>query len=532
MQITSHDMPTLADIPRLPADLADTTQSESVEAQAAPGMLDESIAAATQTLIERGDLARAAELAVMHWQQHPASPAAFNCGYALQMAGRHAEAIVPYRATLALAPAWPSLKNNLALAIRQSGGDSELEHAFIEGTLDDDPGTPNAWTNAVITRVNRFDLDGALRAATRAVTLAPHSPLAANNATAVLKEAQRWGEAEQYAQRACALDPRDLAHRHNLSLLRLARGDFASGWHDYEARWHGAAELRDTLPGFARPRWGGESLAGKTLLVWGEQGIGDVLQFSRYVPLLAQRVHREGGRLVWNVFPQMGALIERSLGDHADVFDTHTRVEHLPPFDYELPLMSIPWMLGLDTDALFPSAPYLHADAAATDAWRHALSGETRLKVGLAWTGSLTHQRNRFRRVGLERYADAFAGMQKDVAFYSLQPGAQHDVEAAKATGFDVIDMTREWKTLDDTAAFVGALDLVVTVCTSVAHLSGALGQSTWVLLDANPHWVWQHDRRDSPFYPSAAFYRQRMFADWRPVLDEVTVDLRNRVGR
>ncbi len=169
-------MPTLADIPRLPADLADTTQTASVEAQAAPGMLDESVTAATQTLIERGDLARAAELAVMHWQQHPASPAAFNCGYALQMAGRHAEAIVPYRATLALAPAWPSLKNNLALAIRQSGGDPELEHAFIEGTLDDDPGNPNAWTNAVITRVNRFDLDGALRAATRAVTLAPHSP--------------------------------------------------------------------------------------------------------------------------------------------------------------------------------------------------------------------------------------------------------------------------------------------------------------------------------------------------------------------
>lgn len=184
-------------------------------------------------------------------------------------------------------------------------------------------------------------------------------------------------------------------------------------------------------------------------------------------------------------------------------------------------------MLGLDTDALFTSAPYLHADAAATDAWRHALSGETRLKVGLAWTGSLTHQRNRFRRVGLERYADAFAGMQKDVAFYSLQPGAQHDVEAAKATGFDVIDMTREWKTLDDTAAFVGALDLVITVCTSVAHLSGALGQSTWVLLDANPHWVWQHDRRDSPFYPSSTLYRQRTFADWRPVLDEVTTDLR-----
>ncbi|WP_244132946.1 hypothetical protein [Burkholderia metallica] len=533
MQITPHDMPTLADIPRLPNEVGDVAHAVSNHAKAAPGRLDESVAAATQTLIERGDPARAAELAAMHWQQHPASPAAaFNCGYALQMAGRHAEAIVPYRRTLKLAPAWPSLKNNLALAIRLSDGDPDLEHAFIEGALDDAPHDARAWTHAVITRLNRFDLDGALRAATRAVTLAPDCPLAAGNAAAALKEAQRWKEAEQYAQRACVLDPHDSTHRYNLSLLRLARGDFASGWADYDGHRHGAGELRDTLPEFARPRWCGESLAGKTLLVWDEQRIGDALQFSRFVPLLAKRVRREGGRLVWHAIPQMGALIERSLGDHADVFDTGTRFEHLPPFDYELPLTSIPWRLGVDADAFATSARYLRADDAATDAWRHALSGEKRLKVGLAWTGSLDPQRNRFRQVGLERYADAFAGMQKDVAFYSLQPGAQHDVEAAKAAGFDVIDMTREWKTLDDTAAFVGALDLVITVCTSVAHLSGALGQSTWVLLDANPHWVWQHDRRDSPFYPGAVLYRQQAFADWRPVLDEVAVDLRHLVGR
>jgi len=530
MQTTTHDMPTLADIPRLPDASDDAAPpAVSVTAEAAPGTLDESVAYATQTLIERGNVSRAAELAAMHWQQHPASPAAaFNCGYALQVAGRHAEAIVPYRTMLDLVPTWPSLKNNLALAIRLSGGDPELEHALIEGALDDDPDNARAWTNAVVTRLNRFDLDGAQRAATRAVALAPDDALATNNATTLLKEAQRWDEAEQYALRTCALNPDDPGHRHNLSLLRLARGNFESGWADYEARWDGAGELRGTLPTFGRPRWHGESLAGKTLLVWGEQGIGDVLQFSRYVPLLAERVRREGGRLVWNSFPQMGALIERSLGHHADVFDMSSRVEHLPRFDYELPLMSIPWMLGLDTETLSRSAPYLHADAAAADAWRHALAGETRLKVGLAWTGSLTHQRNRFRRVGLERYADAFGGMQQDVAFYSLQLGAQHDVEAARSAGFHVADMTREWKTLDDTASFISALDLVITVCTSVAHLSGALGQSTWVLLDANPHWVWQHDRRDSPFYPSASLYRQRTFADWQPVLDEAAADLRD----
>ncbi|MCA8003179.1 tetratricopeptide repeat-containing glycosyltransferase family protein [Burkholderia metallica] len=533
MQITTDNMPTLADLPHQQDNHDDTVQPVSTGAEAAPGTLDESVAATTQALIDRGDVTRAVELAAEHWRMHPASPsAAFNCGYALQMAGRHAEAIAPYRKTFELAPAWPSLKNNLALAIRLSDGDPDEEHAFIEGALDDDPHDARVWTNAVITRLDRFDLDGAQRAATRAVSLAPDSPQAMNNAATMFKEAQQWGDAERYALHTCALDPHNPARRYNLSLLRLARGDFASGWRDYETRWSGAGELRGTLPAFARPRWRGESLAGKTLLVWGEQGLGDVLQFSRYVPLLAKRVHREGGRIVWNVFPALGALIQRSLGHHVDVFDTGIDIDHLPEHDYELPLLSIPWLLGLDADTLATPAPYLHADAAATDAWRRALAGERRMKVGLAWTGSLTHQRNRFRRVGLERYADAFGNLQQDVAFYSLQPGAQHDIEAARAAGFEVTDLTREWNTLDDTAAFIGALDLVITVCTSVAHLSGALGQFTWVLLDANPHWVWQHDRRDSPFYPGTSLYRQRTFADWGPVLDEAAADLRDLAAR
>ncbi|MDR5665663.1 hypothetical protein [Burkholderia cenocepacia] len=493
---------------------------------------DDAVATATQTLIDRGEVGRAAALAAAHWDLRPDSPtAAFNCGYAMQMAGRHADALAPYRRTLELAPSWPSLKNNLALAIRLTGGDPEVEFALIEGALDDNPDDPRAWTNAVVTRLDRFDLDGALRAATRAATLAPDNALALNNTSLALKEARRPDEAEQYATLAVERAPHSATYRHNLSLLELARGDYASGWVNYESRWEGSAELRGNLPAFSGPRWRGESLKGNTLLVWGEQGLGDALQFCRYVPQLAERVHREGGRIVWNAFPVMGALLERSVARHVDVFDTSTRIEDLPAFDFELPLMSVPGMLGLDGNTIATTVPYLHADPAATDAWRTALAGEKRLKVGLAWTGNLTHPRNRFRRVGLERFAEAFGGLQQNVAFYSLQPGAQHDIEAARSNGFVVTDTTREWKTLDDTAAFIGALDLVITVCTSAAHLSGALGQLTWVLLDANPHWVWQHDRRDSAFYPSVSLYRQKTFADWQPVLDEATADLRDLVG-
>ncbi|RQS26706.1 hypothetical protein DIE03_23040 [Burkholderia sp. Bp8992] len=532
MQITTtHDTPSFDNIAAQVHGIDNTMLATLVDASSLD-VDDDAVATATQTLIDRGETDRAAQLAAAHWELRPDSPAAaFNCGYAMQMAGRHADAIAPYRRTLQLAPSWPSLKNNLALAIRLTGGDPDVEFALIDGALDDNPNDERAWTNAIVTRIDRFDLDGALRAAMRAVALAPDNALALNNTAIALKEAQRWDEAEQYAARAVDRAPHNAAYRHNLSLLQLARGDFASGWRNYESRWEGSGELRGNLPVFPAPRWRGESLKGKTLLVWGEQGLGDALQFCRYVPLLAERVRREGGRIVWNAFPILGALFERSLAQHVDVFDTSTQIGDLPAFDFELPLMSIPRMLGLDGDAIATTTPYLHADAGAIDAWRTALAGEKRLKVGLAWTGSLTHQRNRFRRIGLERFSDAFGRLQQDVAFYSLQPGAQHDIEAARSDGFVVNDFTREWRTLDDTAAFVGALDLVITVCTSMSHLSGALGQFTWVLLDTNPHWVWQHDRRDSPFYPSASLYRQKTFADWNPVLDEAAADLRDLVG-
>jgi ADP-heptose:LPS heptosyltransferase len=170
---------------------------------------------------------------------------------------------------------------------------------------------------------------------------------------------------------------------------------------------------------------------------------------------------------------------------------------------------------------------YLTPERDAAARWRERLAGEHRLKVGLAWTGSATHKRNPFRRVDLDALAAHLRGPADDVAFYSLQPGAQDDVAAARAAGFELADFSSEWRTFDDTAAFVDSLDLVISVCTSMAHLAGALGQRTWVLLDVNPHWVWQLERRDSPWYPNTTLYRQKTFRQWGPVLEEVAADLR-----
>ncbi|KAA1015188.1 tetratricopeptide repeat protein [Paraburkholderia panacisoli] len=450
----------------------------------------------------------------------------FRVGYTLQMADRHREAIAHYRRALAIEPALPLLRNNLAVALMLTGGDIGEQLALLQSAVRDDPENGEGWTNLANVYRKSLDLPNALEAGARAVQFTPLSPLAHNNYALALREAQRWTEAEQAATTAYTLAPHDATMRSNLAMLQLMRGDCTHGWLSHEARWDGSRELGGKRPSMPAPTWRGEPLAGKTLFVWGEQGMGDVLQFCRYIPMLAERVHREGGRLHWNSFPQMGALLARSLGSHVDQYSAGGSVESMPPFDYEIPLLSLPLIFDTREETIPTSTPYLLADAAARESWRKRLAGESRLKVGLTWSGSLGHQRNPFRRVSWERYAEHFGGMQ-DVAFYSLQPGATADVAAARAAGLPLTDYTAEFASFDHTAAFVSELDLVITVCTSAAHLSGALGQRTWVLLDVNPHWVWLLDRSDSPWYPSATLYRQPRFGEWQPALQAMAHDLR-----
>ena len=202
-----------------------------------------------------------------------------------------------------------------------------------------------------------------------------------NNVALAMKEAQRWDDAERYAARACELAPDDASYRFNLAIIQLVRGNVAAGWRGHEARWDGAGELRGRRPVLPGLRWQGEPLAGKTLLVWASRGSA-TLQFCRFVAPLAERVHREGGRLVWNTFPLVGTLMQRSLGPHADAFSAGGGIESLPAFDYEVPLIGLPLMLGMEASTLASSVPYLRADPHARDAWRARLAGDRRLKVG------------------------------------------------------------------------------------------------------------------------------------------------------
>ncbi|SOE59602.1 hypothetical protein SAMN05446935_1543 [Burkholderia sp. YR290] len=471
-----------------------------------PDSLDEM----TPQLVARGRGVEAETIARAFAALAPHDPRALvRLGLTLQLMHRHGDAVAPYRDALAIAPNLHSLRNNLASALMWMNPASAEAAELLTAALHQNPADANAWVNLGKSHLARFDLDSALEAERHAIDLQPDNPVVLGNHGQTLREAQQWENAERFTLAAHRAAPDTPSHLSNLSMIHLLRGNYADGWREHEARWDGSKELAGKRPVLQGPAWRGESLAGKTLLLWGEQGMGDLLQFCRYVPLLAERVHREGGRLAWNSFPQMGALLGSSLAQHAD----------------EVSLLSLPLLFDTREETIPSTVPYLQADPQAVDAWRHRLAGEKRLKVGLVWTGSHGHQRNPYRRVGLERYVDAFRELD-NVAFYSLQPGAAAEVAAARTAGLDIADHTAEFKTFDDTAAYLGALDLVITVCTSVAHLSGAIGQRTWVLLDVNPHWVWLLDRTDSPWYPSASLYRQPQFAQWEPVFDKLTRDL------
>ncbi|CAJ0809144.1 hypothetical protein LMG19083_04858 [Ralstonia psammae] len=477
-------------------------------------------------------VAPADELAELMVTLYPEQAGAWFCrGYVLQRQHQHAQALAMYERARMLDANYPSLRNNMAAALRFGAGDIERALALWEEAVHVDPCDAKAWINLAGAYRECGELARALEAGAQAVMLAPDDPLALNNAALALKEAGRWEQALALSLRAARFGPQDPAIQFNLALMHLVLGDYDQGLPLYEARWEGSTELAGHRPALLAPPWHGEPLQGKTLLLWGEQGMGDILQFCRYVPLLAQVVHAQGGRLVWNTAPTAMRLFARAFGAHVDALVTGGQ-ESLPRYDYEIGLLSLPLWAETRPDTIPSPGPYLHADPAAVPAWRARFAAEPRLKVGLVWTGSAGHARNPFRSVPLEALAAKLAPLQTDVAFYSLQMGAGDELAPLAAEGFAIADLTTGWTDFEDTAACLEALDVVITVCTSVAHLAGALGRPTWVLLDQNPHWVWGLAREDCPWYASARLFRQPAFGRWDSVLDAVAAALTERVAQ
>ncbi|HQT77061.1 MAG: hypothetical protein B7Z80_08965 [Rhodospirillales bacterium 20-64-7] len=343
-----------------------------------------------------------------------------------------------------------------------------------------------------------------------------------NLALSLLEQA-RPAEAERCCRLGLTVNADNVQARANLALALLMQGRLAEGWREYEARWAVAAlagsdaavagtgmAAIDALP---QPRWTGQKLNGETVLLWPEQGFGDVLQFCRYVPMVAA----SGGRVVL-VVPKALRRVMQTLAGVAELIDEEDGV--LPHFDYHCPLLSLPLAFGTTLETIPAPVPYLQGDDAP---WADILRAMPGLKVGLVWAGkSRTAQPH---AVAIDkrrsmRLADMAPLLTVDgCSFVSLQRGPpmtqMRDLPAAAGLR-DVADRLADWA---DTAGLIAGLDLVIAVDTAVAHLAGALGKPVWLLNRFDTCWRWLLDRADTPWYPTMRLVRQAHRGDWAGVI-------------
>ncbi|CAE6743324.1 hypothetical protein R69927_02987 [Paraburkholderia domus] len=340
-----------------------------------------------------------------------------------------------------------------------------------------------------------------------------------------LAEQARFADSEAALHAALALDPSAPQAAVDLADLKLRRGDWSSAWPHFAARLtREDREPNNVVTVMERlcPRWQGEPLAGKTLIVHSEQGNGDDIQMVRFVPELAARVRDEGGRLVLAVRRALQPLLARSYADCVSIEDGPLGKPH-----FGLPMMSLPSVLGSRPDQV-RGAAYLSADASRVAAWRERVSacgGEAaRLHVGLVWSGSPTHRRDAKRSIPLAALAPVLA--LPNVVFHPLTPGRHADVAALSAQGYRVCDLTAHYHAgFDDVAAHVSALDTVVTIDSAPLHLGGALGRPVLAMLDHVSHWCWGNEEMQ-PWYDSVDLFRQPSPGAWEPVVERVTAQL------
>jgi tetratricopeptide (TPR) repeat protein len=449
-------------------------------------------------------LGRPAEALAGYDQAIAAAPglvkAHYNRGNLLQTLGRHAEAIASFDAALALAPSHAAAACNRATSLRALGR-----------------------------------LDAALAGYEQALAHSPTMvPALVNRASLLAMQGRHQEALEGYAQVTASFPDSADAHW-NEALCRLAMGDFAGGWREHEWRWR-TASLRAGERHYPQPLWLGETkLAGRTILLHGEQGHGDVLQFCRFAPLVAAL--RAPGDVPGDVnvvleVPYMLARLIRTMPGPQRVI-AHN--EPPPEFDMHCPLLSLPLALGTTLETIPATVPYLAADPDQERAWRIRLAALPGLRVGLVWAGNprtadpAANAIDRRRSIALSRLAPL--GAVPGVSFVSLQKGHGADEAKAPPPGLALHDWTDELWDFADTAALIAGLDLVISVDTSVVHLAGALGKPVWVLNRYDACWRWLYGRTDSPWYPTARLFRQSSYGDWDSVIAEVAAALRERAG-
>ena len=328
-----------------------------------------------------------------------------------------------------------------------------------------------------------------------------------------------FAEAEACYRRALEIDPEFGQAHFNLAALLLVHGRLTEGWAEYAWRWKipNALRQRDS----AGPMWDGSPLPHGTLLMFGEQGLGDTLQFIRYVSLVRQRV----GRIIVECSPNLRSLFERL----PEIDQVVVRGEPRPVCDAQVPMLSLPGIFGTSLETVPREVPYLHPDPKRVAQWRDELGKAAGLRVGVVWQGNPQHRFDRYRSFSSLEFkplADV-----PGVRLFSLQKGPGSEQLPDLARQCAVVDLADRIQDFNDAAAVMKNLDLVVSCDSAPVHLAGALGVRVWMPLPYTPDWRWLLEREDSPWYPTMRLFRQPPDGNWQPVFERMAGELSRLVA-
>jgi len=448
-------------------------------------------------------------------QQHDAALSCFDCaltiqpdamdtwfsrGLLLQNMGRHADALRSYDRTLAIQPDYAEALSNrggILLALnRCEEGLASYDQALI---LKPQLAGMHLNRGNALQRLNRYE--DALESYDQALAIKPDYVEALSSRGNALLGLNRYDEAlESYAY-AQAIDPTHVSTNWNDCLCQLLIGNFDIGWQKFEWRWR-TKQLNKAVRQFKQPIWlGRESLNGKKILLHAEQGLGDTIQFCRYVKYVASL----GATIFLEVQPQVKSILLALAG----VSKILVKGDPLPDFDFHTPLMSLPLAHRTDLSNLPADIPYLFAGEAHVGKWTRLLGGKTRPRIGVAWSGSATHTNDQNRSIPLIQFA---AALPDNVDLFCLQ-------KELRDSDRDLLDQRHDIQHFTDQ---------IVTVDTAVAHLAGAMGKPVWILLPFTPDWRWLIDRDDTPWYPTSKLFRQQAIGEWAPVMAQVARLLRD----
>lgn len=434
-----------------------------------------------------------------------------NLGNAHRELKQHEEAINCYLEAIKLNPSCAQAFGNTGISLKEMGDCMRAREIYRDiAQMLPDIQWPDIDQNDLF-----CELDIAMHLNKHALTIDPKVSDFNLNLGVIFEEKGEFSKALECYEQMHASGS-ELPHAHfnkGVSLLRM--GQLETGWEEYEARMKLGTNINlATLN--AAPLWNGEELPDRILLVHAEQGLGDTIQFVRYLKTVKERCRR----VIIECQPAVKSLIE-SMPDLKNVYAAGSP---LPKFDYQVPMLSLPRIFGTRLDSIPAEIPYIFADPERSEAWRQKTSGHAGLKVGIVWAGGAVHAGNRFRSCSLPIFAPL--AEVEGATFFSLQKGAPEQEAKSPPPGMNLQIFSDQIHDFRDTAALISNLDLVITVDTSVAHLAGAMGKSVWVLIPFCPDWRWLLNRTDSPWYPSMRLFRQAKIGEWNETIRNIKDEL------